>query len=389
MARVERGRGGDGNVIGAQAPAERLRVLHVLAPAGAGGLERVVYGLSREQVRSGYEVLVTPVVSALEPISSWLADLKAAGVPVQPLEVPDRAYRREQRAVANLCRTFRPHVVHTHGFRPDVVDGAVARRYGIACVTTVHGMTSETVRARVYEWLQKRAFRRFDAVIAVSRVLGEQLLRSGVPADRLHVVANAFIADGTPLAREAARSRLGLPPDGFCIGWVGRVSAEKGPDVMIDAMLLLQDLPVTLVMIGDGPERLHLERECERRKLAAHVRWIGVVPNAPANFAAFDVFALSSRTEGTPMTLLEAMAARVPVVATRVGGVPDVVGPGEALLVENGDRRGLASAIRSVYEQRAAASTRAGHAQDRLAIAFRTDRWLADYDSVYRRVRRS
>src|SRR5437879_12795654 len=96
-----------------------------------------------------------------------------------------RAYWRERRAVAALCRRIRPDVIHTHGYRPDVVDASVARRLGIPVVTTVHGFTGGGWKNRCYEWLQRRAFRRCDAVVAVCRTLVVGLARGGVPRGRL------------------------------------------------------------------------------------------------------------------------------------------------------------------------------------------------------------
>src|SRR5204863_6335012 len=114
-------------------------------------------------------------------------------------------------------------VLHTHGFRPDVLDGPVAHRIGAASVSTVHGFLAGTWRGRIYEWLQERSYRRFDAVVAVSRLIGTRLLNSGVRADRVHVVPNA-IRFSEHETRNDARRELDLPDDAFVIGWIGRLS---------------------------------------------------------------------------------------------------------------------------------------------------------------------
>jgi glycosyltransferase involved in cell wall biosynthesis len=116
------------------------------------------------------------------------------------------------------------------------------------------------------------------------------------------------------------------------------------------------------------------------------VRWLGNVAEAARLFAAFDVFALSSRTEGTPIVLFEAMAACTPIVASAVGGVPDVVSPAEALLVTADDPAALAQAIRSVYADPAAAAHRARLAHERLASDFAPGPWLERYERIYRSV---
>jgi glycosyltransferase involved in cell wall biosynthesis len=365
-----------------------MRILHLLAPAGVGGLERVVHALAVGQVRRGDQVLVALVVTAAGPIRDWAAELKDAGVAVEVLVVGAREYRKERAHVAALCQRFGPDVVHTHGFRPDVVDAGVARKLGIPCVTTLHGTTGETLRTRLYEWLQQRMARRFNAVVAVSRALGERLERQGMPRARLHVVPNAWSGAEPPVERTYARRQLGFEGAEFALGWVGRLSHEKGADVMIDAMGELKDLPISLMMVGDGRERARLEARAAARSVSDRVRWTGAVPNAGRLFPAFDAWVLSSRTEGTPIVLFEAMAAEVPIVATRVGGVPDVVGEAEAVLVAPEQPDALARAIRRVHADPDAARQRAQRARERLERDYQSEPWLDRYDEIYRKVTR-
>ncbi len=165
----------------------------------------------------------------------------------------------------------------------------------------------EIGRTVLYEWLQYRAFRRFDAVVAVSRPLGDALLAAGIPRDRIHVVPNAWLRKVAFLDRAAARRALGIPEDGFRIGWVGRLSREKGPDLFLRAMGQLRDLPLQASIIGDGRERPALQRLAHELAIEHRITWHGVVPNAASFLPAFDLLVLSSRTEGTPIVLFEAM----------------------------------------------------------------------------------
>jgi glycosyltransferase involved in cell wall biosynthesis len=130
-----------------------------------------------------------------------------------------------------------------------------------------------------------------------------------------------------------------------------------------------------------------LEEQARRLDVVDRITWYGTIRDAGRLFTAFDVFALSSRTEGTPMVLFEAMAARVPIVAARVGGVPNVVGPAEAILVPPGDPTELASAIHAVRADPLAARARAQAAHDRLAREFRVEPWLARYEQLYHEIR--
>jgi glycosyltransferase involved in cell wall biosynthesis len=366
-----------------------MRVLHIAAPGAIGGLERVLQLLAQGQVRAGTEVHVACVLPSgpLPPADHPLvAALVTGGVTPHPIVVSGRAYWRERRAIRELARRLRPDVVHTHGARPDVVDAPTIRHLDIPTVTTVHGFCGGDWKNRLYERLQRRSFRSFDAVIGVSHPLRTRLLGEGVPAGRIHVVQNAWQETAPPFDRDAARRALGVSSERYRIGWVGRLSSEKGPDVMVNALARLTDLPLSVSFVGDGAEQLSLLGMARRLGVEPLVQWHGTVPDAARLFAAFDVFVLSSRTEGTPIVLFEAMAAGVPIVAARVGGVPDVVSPEQAVLVPSADAAALAAAIRAVYQHPAEARARAQRARVRLLRDFTVASWIDRYEAIYRLV---
>ncbi len=374
--------------MGAPAASARAgRILHLLAPARYGGLERVVATLAAHHRAAGRDVRVCPVLTgAASEDHPFLASLSAAGVPVETLRLGARSYRREISAVRELVRRLAPVIVHTHGYRSDVVDGRFAARPLAPIVSTVHGFTGGGFRNRVYEWAQRRALRRFDAVVAVSAPLRRSLAAEGVPDERLHLVPNAW--DGRPpLPRGEARSRLGLTDGIFHVGWLGRISHEKGPDTLVEALARLgMDPGWQATVIGDGPLRAGLEERCGRAGLRERVRWVGEVQDAGGLLSAFDAFVLSSRTEGTPIVLLEAMAARCPAVVTAVGGVPDVVSPREALLVPPDDPEALARALLQIRADPTSAARRSAAAADRLGTDFATEGWVRRYEEVYARI---
>ncbi|HEV2132561.1 MAG TPA: glycosyltransferase [Longimicrobiaceae bacterium] len=365
---------------------EHLPILHALAPCDAGGLERVVQVLAIGHREVGYDVRVAAAMAPGQHEHPFLLPLRAAGVPVYPLHFGSRDYLRERRAFARLCRQLRPRVVHTHGYRATVVEGGVARSLGIATVATVHGYTGGDARNRFYEWLERWVLRRFDVVVPVSRPLASLLARAGVSRERLHLIPNGWGELSPPFERGGARAALGASDESFLVGWVGRLGREKGLDVLIEALPLLEDLPLTLSVVGDGRERESLQARAAALGWAERVRWLGTVAEAGRLFAGFDLFVLSSRTEGTPIVLFEAMAAAVPIVATRVGGVPDVLSEAEALLVPPEDPAALAAAARSVFADPAAARARAASARDRLHSEFGRDAWLKRYAALYRRL---
>jgi glycosyltransferase involved in cell wall biosynthesis len=370
------------------AAASPLRIAHLLAPAPLGGLESVVRGLAGAQHERGHEVIVAASLTPDTPVPRFLTELAELGVNVRVLRVHPRAYATEVRLIRELSRELRPDVAHTHGYRSDLVAGHAAHAEGVPLVTTVHGFTSGDWKNQAYQALQRLAFRRFDAVVAVSRAIAERVVRWGARRERVHLIPNGYVAVEPARSRSEARAALGIADSAFRFGWVGRVYGDKGPDVLIEALGRLPELDWQLSVIGEGPDLPAVRARAATLGIGGRVSWHGTVPRAGGLMAAFDAFVLSSRTEGTPMVLLEAMAAGTPVAATTVGGVPDVVGPGEALLVPPEDPAALAAALRSLMQDAAAARGRAAAATERLR-AYDAGLWLDRYDTVYRGVARA
>jgi glycosyltransferase involved in cell wall biosynthesis len=165
-------------------------------------------------------------------------------------------------------------------------------------------------------------------------------------------------------------------------GWIGRLSAEKGPDLFLDA--LSRSPSWTGSVIGDGSMRAALAASPLARGLAARLHWHGELPEAASYLGAYDAIVLSSRTEGTPIVLLEAMAAGVSIVAARVGGIPNVVGALEAFLVPPENPTAIAQALAEIAGNRDAAATRVAAARERLRSQFSPEAWLDGYEALYR-----
>jgi glycosyltransferase involved in cell wall biosynthesis len=364
----------------------RLRVLHVAAPARFGGLESVLALLAERQAAAGHAVTVALVLEPGDGDHPLSQRLRASGVDVREVLLSARAYLEERRRVRALVAALGADVVHTHGYRPDVVVGGVARALGAATVSTAHGFIDHGLRGRLASWLQLRALRRYDAAIAVSGAIASRLRTARVPASRVHEVPNAFAPASGALDRDAARARLALPSEAFVVGFVGRLSAEKGPDLALDTLAALMragDVTTVLAMVGAGPEADALRSRAAALGLGERVRWCGAIADVGRCYAAFDAFLLSSRTEGTPVALLEAVAAGVPAVAARVGGVPAVLGDDGGALVAAADVAGFATALAAVRDDRASADGRAGRAHARLLAQYDVSRWLARHDTIY------
>ena len=240
-------------------------------------------------------------------------------------------------AVRHAIARVRPEVVQTHNIKSHALVAAVRRVSGVPWVAFHHGYTSTDVKVRVYNQLDRHALRRADAVVVPCAAFIRELSATGVDPSRITVVHNAV--DPAPIVdRTAARRALGVE-DRRVIVSVGRLSREKGHDVLIDACALLEPAlraQLTVLIAGAGPERARLEARAAAASISA--RFEGFQPSVAAYYAAADLFVLPSRSEGAPNALLEALAAGCPAIATRVGGVPEIVEHGVSAYLVPPDR---------------------------------------------------
>jgi glycosyltransferase involved in cell wall biosynthesis len=217
-------------------------------------------------------------------------------------------------------------------------------------VTTVHGWVQQTRRTPIYYRIDQMCLPRYERVICVSDDLLEACLEVGVPARNCVLLENGIDTAeySRRRTREEAKAALGLPPGELLIGAVGRLSGEKGFDVLIRSVrqLAARGVDANLVIVGEGGERANLEALIRELQLGDRVRLAGWQTDVRGYFEAMDVFALSSLREGLPNVVLEAMALEVPVVSTRVNGVPRLIQDGRnGFLVNAGDADGLTTAL--------------------------------------------
>jgi len=362
-------------------------IVHVTSPGEYGGLETVIRLLASAQRRAGHDVCV-----ALLGIRRSVDDhplaiaLRDAGVTIEAIPRGRFPYGSERTHLKRVCRRVNAAVLHTHGTRPVVVASSVGRALGIGSVATVHGITGSGAKNAIMHRLEWRALRRLSGVIAVSRPLVGALEARGVPRKLVSVIPNGFQPGSGQLSRADARREIGIADDAPVLGWIGRLSREKGADVLLESLPHLGASRPTVVFIGDGPGFASLSQQAAALGVERQIRWVGAVPQAARLFSAFDGFVLSSRTEGTPMCLLEAMDARVPAIVTSVGGVPDIVSEREAVVVAPEEPAALAAAIDRLLGDPAAARLRADAAHRRVREAYDIDSWVRSHDQLYQSV---
>jgi glycosyltransferase involved in cell wall biosynthesis len=249
-----------------------------------------------------------------------------------------------------LCRRERVRIWHGHDYKTNALGLLLSRFWPLRLVTTVHGWVHHTARTPLYYWIDRLCLRHYEKVVCVSADLRDRCLEVGVPAGRCELIENGI--DLGEYARRRgvaeAKRRLGLDPGRLLVGAAGRLSPEKGFDLLIRAAdrLFRGGVDLQLVLVGEGDQRGELEGLIARLGHESRVRLVGHRSDLPDWYEAMDAFALSSLREGLPNVLLEAMALETPVVATCIAGVPRLVRDGEnGLLVEPGAAEPLAAAL--------------------------------------------
>ncbi len=327
-----------------------------------GGAQRTVLELCRG-MRSDFDVRVV-CGPDLGPEGSLHEEL--AGVaPVTVVESLRRDVNLadDLRVVGHLRRVLgamRPAIVHTHSSKAGIVGRRAAHRLPVRTAHTVHGWghtpTDSPARRRTLVYLERMAAQWSDRLIAVSPEVQEEGLSLGIGSADDYVVIPEGV-DFTPTepdfdaARRRARAALGLSPEAEVVGWVGRFVPQKDLETLVLAIqgLVSGNPDLQAVLIGDGPLRVELERRLRELGLGPRVTLTGLRSDARSLMPAFDLLLHLSRWEGQPRVVQEAIAERVPVVATRTAGVPGLVAPQlTGYIVEPGDARSAVSRAEAV-----------------------------------------
>jgi glycosyltransferase involved in cell wall biosynthesis len=382
---------------------ERTRILRVIARLNMGGPALHVSYLTNGLTSRGYDTtLVAGRLAQGEDSMSYVAE--ELGVDVVALAELHRQVSPfyDPVAVARLVREIRrlrPQIIHTHTAKAGALGRTAALLAGNArppiIVHTFHGHVLrgyfDPVRTQLFRETERSLARYTTRLIAVGPQVRDDLVGLGVaPAERFTVIRlgidleSRVRADGRG---EEYRRLFGIPDDQFVVGWIGRMTAIKRvSDVLASFRLVLdRGVEATLCLVGDGPDREAVEREAHELGIARNVISVGYQRDVSPYYALFDALVLPSANEGTPVVAIEALASGRPVVATRVGGVPDVVTDEEdGYLVGVGDVEAIAAALERLARDPELRRAFGSRGRTGVVPRYRVERLIDDVDSLYR-----
>jgi glycosyltransferase involved in cell wall biosynthesis len=376
----------------------------VIARLNMGGPALHVAYLTAGLAERGYETtLVAGSLARGEDSMAFVAE--ELGVSVTRID----ELRRDISAVhdaaavwrlARLIRREQPEILHTHTAKAGAVGRLAALLAGPArppiVVHTFHGHVLrgyfDPLRTAGFRLLERWLARVSTALVAVSPQVRDDLVALGVaPREKFAVVRLGIGVEGRVRAEQDGRAEtrrlLGIPPERFVVGWIGRMTGVKRTgDVLLAFKQLRQDgVDASLCLVGDGPDRERLERRAHELGIMRDTLFLGYQEDVGRFHTAFDAFFLPSTNEGTPVTAIEALAAGTPVVATRVGGVPDVVRDGEdGFLVEAGAIGELAERLERLAADPELRERMGAAGRERVQPRYAVERLIDDVDRLYR-----
>jgi len=365
----------------------KIGVALCITELDVGGAERCLTELATRLDRRRFE----PVVYCLGPRptndeASCVPALEAAGVEVHCLGgLGIRQLPRVTRVLTAHLASQKPQVLQSFLFHANVVGRIAARKAGVRSV--VSGVRVAERGSRWHLWLDRLTRRKVDRYVCVSQAVRDFCVKEAwLPPEKLVVIPNGIDLDKYPAKRPADRAALGIPPGRRLVMFVGRLDRQKGTPWLVDsAPLWLDRLPdFDLLLVGEGPLRTRLERTCQAAGIASRVHFAGWRGDVPEILAASGLLVLPSVWEGMPNVVLEAMASRLPVVATDVEGVRELLGPAaDRQIVSLGNSQALADKVVSTLSDQSLAAALGDANRRRAEENFGILRMVRGYASLW------
>lgn len=370
-----------------------MKVLHVIDSAGVYGAERMLISLARQHATMGIETELASLRHPHESVRPIDAEAARYGITVHAVKARRGIDPQAIRQLGAIARQKCCDILHSHSYKANTLVGVARPWHAVpAAVATLHGWSRQPLFSRmgVYEAVERQALRGLTRVVAVNERMAEEFALRQRYGERLVVIRNGV----EPVANVGCvtQRNTGVPEwllrasAAYMVLAVGRLDVIKRYDLLIEATFHLRTAGVdaSLVILGEGPERNRLAQLVQDRGLNAYVHMPGYVADARAWMKHFDALAITSDSEGIPVNMLEAMVEGVPVVARRVGGIPEVIEDRQSgLLAQDGSARTFSALLAQlVTDQRLAGRLRTA-AREAAIQRHSLARMACDYQAVY------
>jgi glycosyltransferase involved in cell wall biosynthesis len=360
-----------------------MRVLQIISTIGYYGSESVVSALCSELRSRNAGLALCILTSRTQRSRALIERAVETGIPSLEICCDGRLDWQAIRSLRRFIRDQKITVIHSHNYKSNFYALLASLGLNVQLVSTCHNWAYTTRNLRIYAALDRRVLRHFSRVAAVSQQVSEALVRAGIPAHRVTRIDNGIqvkqFANAVPPASRT---------EGITIGTVCRLVPEKGvADLLHSAKdILLRHRNVRFLIAGDGPARREFEELAHKLGISSHVTFSGFCKDMPSTYAAMDIFVLPSWNEGMPMSVIEAMAAGKPVVATFVGSLPQIITNETGFLIAPGDRQTLAKVLAVLIENRELRQSMGREAVIRARKSFSVQTMADSYFRIYEEV---
>jgi len=373
-----------------ECPLFPIRILELRTVRGAGGgpEKTILQGATRADP-SRFDVTVCYLRDGRD--NAFRIDTQAAELNINYQEIHER-YSWDPRIWFTLRRLTRQRnfdIIHSHEYKSDLLALLLAKRTGAIPLATVHGWTGSSHREKIYYAFDKRILKWFPRLIAVSEEIRRTLLSVGAKEERIQTVLNGidpYIFHRDRTKQKVVRDSMGIRDEETVIGAVGRLETQKRFDILLQAFAQVRSArpQLRLFIVGEGGERMKVEDMIARLGLKNSCNLLGHRTDIVDLHHAFDLFVQSSDYEGTPNAVLEAMAMETPIVATDVGGTPELIHHGiHGLLTPPGDPAALARAIEQALDAPDVTAERCAAARKRVEVELSFDRRMKTVETIY------
>jgi len=374
-----------------------MKILHIIDSGGLYGAEVMLLTLVEEQLKLGLHPTICSIGEHNVKEKPLETEARKKGIKVKKFRMRAGPNFLGAWKILKFAQEENFDILHSHGYKANVLFGFMPKKIRkIPMITTLHGWTNtgRNSRMKLYEWLDAKSLAFIDAVVLVNKaMLSNPKLKNSKVKD-IKVINNGIAISSNDGQKSESNNNLDANIINFCnkgliIGSIGRLSEEKGFDYLIDAfhVLLKQNIDVKLVIIGEGRERIKLQEKIDALNLSKKVLLAGYKEKANQYLRFFKIFVLPSLTEGLPITILEAMKAKIPIVATKVGGIPDVLHNGlGGMLIEPKNSESLAFAILHLLNNPDLAQHLTDYSYKEVTSKYTSEIMSAKYLNIYQSV---
>ena len=308
---------------------KKTKILQLRSSVGFFGAENVIAELSKQLSEYGYHTIIGVLENSKSPHIELAKVAEQYNLETKIFKCTGQFDFSTAISIRTFIKEQDIDIIHSHGYKANFYALLATLIKNVSLIATCHPWIKINLKVKIYSWFDKLLLNRFNRIVVISEEIKQDILKSGVSENKVTVIDN-----GIDISRFSNKHKsndflkeYNIKPAKKIIGTIGRLSEEKGQKFFIEAAkVLLEKYPDLFFMIvGDGPLKEELQTKALHYRIQDHLIFTGISDNIPKILAGMDIFVLPSLTEGLPMVLLEAMAAKKPIIATDVGAIPRVI----------------------------------------------------------------